>query len=56
MKPSIIYEQQHAAATTNSEGALRLYDIERGVAGLDPPERQRIRAKKSRKVADALHQ
>lgn len=42
------------------ENALKffgeLYDIEREVAGVDPPERARIRAEKSRKVADALHQ
>ncbi len=33
-----------------------LSDIEREVAGLDPPERKRIRQEKSSKVADALHQ
>ena len=42
------------------EGALKffgeLYGIERDVAGLDPPQRKRIRQEKSRKVADALHQ
>jgi len=42
------------------ENALKLfgelYDIEREVAGVQPPERQRIRQEMSRKVADALHQ
>ena len=33
-----------------------LYDVEREVAGLDRPERKRIRQEKSRQVADALHQ
>jgi transposase len=33
-----------------------LYDVEREVAGLDPPARKRIRQESSRKVADALHQ
>jgi transposase len=42
------------------ENALKffgeLYDIEREVVGLDPPQRQGIRQEKSSKVADALHQ
>jgi transposase len=42
------------------ENALKffgdLYDIEREVAGVDPPERKRIRQEKSSEVADALHQ
>jgi len=42
------------------ENALKffgeLYDIEREVAGVDPPERQRIRQERSSKIADTLHQ
>jgi transposase len=45
--------------STISEQALKffiqLYEIERQVHGLDPPERQRIRQDRSRPVADALH-
>jgi transposase len=45
--------------STISEQALKffiqLYEIERQVNGLDPPERQRIRQDRSRPVADALH-
>ena len=42
------------------ESALKffceLYNIEREVGGLDPPDRKRVRQEKSRKVADAFHQ
>ena len=34
---------------------VQLYEVEREVHDLDPPERQRIRQERSRPVADALH-